>query len=131
MDFTSYDSAEIDRYAAQAKGKWGKTAAYQEFEKKNAGKEKQEQAEDGETLMALFTRMGAVRHADPSSPEAQELAKELQVCITERYYACTREILHCLGQMYVAGDEMTENIDRAGGPGTAEFTHAAIEIYYG
>lgn len=131
MDFTSYDRADIDRYTAQAKEKWGSTPAYQEFEKKNAGKEKQEQAGDAEALMAIFTRMGAIRHADPSSPEAQELVKELRACITERYYTCTREILGSLGQMYVAGDEMTENIDRAGGPGTAEFAHAAIEIYCG
>ena len=79
--------------------------------------------------MAIFTRMGAIRNRDPGSAEAQELVKELRGCITERYYTCTREILRCLGQMYAAGDEMTENIDRAGGPGTAEFAHKAIEIY--
>ena len=34
-----------------------------------------------------------------------------------------------LGQMYAAGDEMNENIDRAGGPGTGDFARRAIEIY--
>jgi hypothetical protein len=31
--------------------------------------------------------------------------------------------------MYIAGDEMTENIDRAGGEGTAQFASDAIEVY--
>ena len=31
--------------------------------------------------------------------------------------------------MYIAGDSMTENIDNAGGKGTAEFAHQAIEVY--
>ena len=31
--------------------------------------------------------------------------------------------------MYIAGDSMTENIDAAGGEGTAQFAHRAIEIY--
>ena len=31
--------------------------------------------------------------------------------------------------MYIAGDRMTDNINAAGGPGTAEFAHRAIEIY--
>jgi hypothetical protein len=34
-----------------------------------------------------------------------------------------------LGQMYIAGDSMTDNIDAAGGEGTAEFAHKAIEVY--
>ena len=34
-----------------------------------------------------------------------------------------------LGQMYAAGDEMNENIDRAGGAGTGDFARRAIEIY--
>lgn len=31
--------------------------------------------------------------------------------------------------MYIAGDSMTENIDKAGGEGTAAFAHKAIEIH--
>ena len=42
----------------------------------------------------------------------------------------TNEILSSLGKMY-AGGEFTENIDKMGGEGTAEFTHRAIQIYCG
>lgn len=31
--------------------------------------------------------------------------------------------------MYSGGGEMTQNIDRAGGSGTAEFIHKAIMVY--
>ena len=39
------------------------------------------------------------------------------------------QILSGLGKMYSCGGEFTENIDNAGGKGTAEFCHQAIEIY--
>ena len=36
MDFSSFDTSEMDKYAAEAKAKWGKTDAYREFEQKTA-----------------------------------------------------------------------------------------------
>ena len=45
------------------------------------------------------------------------------------YYPCTKEILNSLGEMYAAGGEFTENIDKAGGEGTAVFAQRAIAIY--
>ena len=38
----------------------------------------------------------------------------------------TNEILSSHGKMYAGGGEFTENIDKMGGEGTAEFTHRAI-----
>ena len=35
MDFSKFDTSEIEKYTAEAKQKWGKTPAWQEFEKKN------------------------------------------------------------------------------------------------
>ena len=37
--------------------------------------------------------------------------------------------LQGLAKMYTGGGSMTENIDKAGGKGTAEFVEKAIEIY--
>ena len=59
----------------------------------------------------------------------QALIAELQRYISYHYYSCTTQILFGLGQMYAAGDEMNENIDRAGGAGTGDFARRAIEIY--
>ena len=40
-------------------------------------------------------------------------------------------IIAGLGKMYAGGGEFTENINKMGGEGTAEFTHRAIQIYCG
>lgn len=129
MDFSAYDTAELDRYAAQAKAKWGKTEAYKEFEEKTAGQSKAQLQQTGNALMDIFVEIGAVRHRSPASEEAQALIAKLQDFISTHYYNCTKQILRGLGQMYIAGDTMTENIDKAGGEGTAQFANAAIEIY--
>jgi hypothetical protein len=129
MDFSAFDHSKQEKYAAEAKRRWGKTDAYKEFEQKTAGQSDSQQQATGDNLMAIFARMGAIRDTDPASPEAQSLVKELQDFITEHYYNCTKVILRGLGQMYIAGDEMTANIDSAGGQGTARFAHEAIEIY--
>ena len=64
-----------------------------------------------------------------SAPEAQALVQELRDYITEHFYTCTPEILSGLGKMYAADGEFKENIDHAGGSGTAEFASKAIEFY--
>ena len=129
MNFKPYDTAKIEEYTAQAKAKWGKTDAYREFEEKTKGQSQQQLASTGDGLMDIFRKLGAVRHLSPASEEAQGLIGMLQAYITDHYYTCTPQILRGLGQMYIAGDSMTENIDAAGGEGTAEFAHAAIEIF--
>ena len=129
MNFIPFDKSEMDNYAAQAKAKWGKTDAYKEFEQKTAGRSRDEMQSAGDALMDIFTELGAIRHTSPASAEAQALVAKLQACISDNYYTCTKQILRGLSQMYIAGDSMTENIDRAGGDGTAEFAHWAIEVY--
>ena len=129
MDFSPFDRSQIEQYAAQAKAKWGKTDAYREFEQKTAGQTPAQAQEAADELMDIFARFGAISSLSPASGEAQALVAELQAFITEHYYTCTKPILRGLGQMYIAGDSMTENIDKAGGQGTAEFAHQVIKIY--
>ena len=125
LNFKPFDKHEMDAYAAEAKAKWGKTEAYQEYEKKSSGKD----AQNGDALMAIFAEIGAVRHLDPAAPEVQALVGKIQNHITAHFYNCTNPILAGLGQMYVADERFKANIDRAGGEGTAEFAAKAIEIY--
>ena len=129
MDFSAFDTAEMDKYTAEVKAKWGKTDAYKEFEQKTAGQTAAQMQSTGDALMDIFAEFGAIRHTSPASEEAQAMVAKLQGFITEHYYTCTKQILRGLGQMYIAGDSMTENINKAGGEGTAEFTHQAIEVY--
>ena len=80
-------------------------------------------------FMQLFYEFGKMKDLDPASEQVQNQVKKLQDFITDNYYNCTKEILSGLGQMYSAGGEFTENIDKAGGAGTAEFTAKAISIF--
>lgn len=57
--------------------------------------------------------------------------KQSQTLIKQKISSqrCTNEMLSQLGMMYAAGGEFTENIDWAGGAGTAEFVYHAIRYY--
>ena len=129
MDFSAYDQRKIDEYSARAKEKWGGTDAYREYEQKTAGQSQDEARSAADGLMDIFREIGQIRTGAPASTEAQALVKKLQDYITAHYYTCTIQILRGLGQMYAAGGEMTENIDKAGGEGTAVFAMEAIQIY--
>ena len=129
MDFNAYDTKKLDAYAAEAKKRWGHTDAWKESQEKEKGKTREDRTAEADGLMDIFRRLGQFREGDPAAPEAQTLIAELQAYISAHYYHCTNQILMGLGQMYAAGDEMNENIDRAGGEGTGDFARRAIEIY--
>ncbi len=129
MDFMAFDKSKMNACAQQAKESWGKTDAYREFEEKSRDRSQQTEEALGKGLMEIFARMGQLRDTAPDSEAAQALVKELQDYITEHYYKCTNPILLSLGQMYAAGGEFTENIDAAGGSGTAVFANEAIQAY--
>lgn len=129
MDFSAFDAKKIDEYTAQAKATWGKTEAYKEYEQKTEGMSNEQKNAIGADMMELFVEFGTMLHKEPDSEEVQQQVKKLQDYITEHFYTCTNQILAGLGKMYVGGGAMTENIDAAGGKGTAEFVTKAIEMY--
>ena len=132
MSFRQFDTTEIEaakrQYAEEAKRRWGDTAAYAEYEKKAAhDSDAQQDMLDGEGAR-LLSAFGKHRSLAPDSAEAQALVKQWQAYITSNYYTCTKEILSCLGQMYVGDARFTQHIDGYG-EGTAAFMSAAIEAY--
>ena len=129
MDFSAFDTKKMDEYAAQAKEDWGKTDAYKEFEEKSKDWTEETTGNIAKDMMRLFVEFGAMKDLDPDDEKVQVQVKKLQDYITKNFYNCTKQILSGLGRMYAAGGEFTENIDNAGGKGTAEFCHKAIEIY--
>ena len=129
MDFSAFDTQKMDEYTAKAKQAWGDTPAWQEYEQKTKGLSKEETMETGHQMMSIFAAFGAIRSSDPASAEARALVRKLQDFISAHYYTCTDQILSGLGQIYAAGGEMTENIDKAGGAGTADFAAEAIRIF--
>lgn len=129
MDFSAFDNSKIEEYEKRAREQWGSTAAYKEYEQKANNRTKESQNALNEEFMQLFTEFGKMKDSDPASEQVQLQVKKLRDFISENFYTCTDEILKGLGEMYSAGGEFTENIDRAGGQGTAVFTAKAINIF--
>lgn len=129
MDFSAFDDSKEREYAAEARKRWGDTAAWKEYEAKEGARTNDERrsAEDG--LMDIFKGFGGLRALAPDDPAVKAQVKKLQAHITANWYECTDEILSGLGRMYVTDPRFKENIDRAGGGGTAEFAARAIEAY--
>lgn len=129
MEPAVFDQSKISAYAKKAKALWGETDAYKEYEERSAGQSAEERKSAADGLMKLFGVFGTLKEKPVSHPEVQAQVKALQAYITAHYYTCTDEILRGLGGLYAAGGELTENIDRAGGAGTAAFVSAAIAFY--
>ena len=113
------------RMARTVKLTGGISMDFEAFDKKTLAEMKR----TGDGLMALLAEFGSMKDGDPAAPEAQAQARRVRDYITEHYYTCTNPIFAQLGRMYGSGSEFTENIDKAGGPGTAAFAAEAIRIY--
>ena len=129
LEFEGFNMKKIDDYAAQAKALYGKTDAYKEYTRKESNRSPEQNKAVTDQVMDFFVRLGRMKALSPDSAEAQAWVAELQAYFTEHFYNCTPQILKGLGQLYAGGGTMTENIDAAGGEGTAEFARQAIEIY--
>lgn len=132
MSFDAFDRSGIDRqrdaYAEETRRRWGGTDAYAESEKKTAGYGKEQWAAIQQEADEIFAAFATLRGHAPDEPDVQALVARWQAHITRNYYACTKEILAGLGQMYTADERFIQNIDRAGA-GTAQLMSAAIAAY--
>ena len=131
MDFKAFDKKEIEQYEQEIRERWGGTESYDEYQQKVKGRTDKEQEEIGSQLMLLFAEIGKLRRDSPTGQLVQEKVAGIQKFITEHYYHCTDEILRGLGKLYVCDERMKQNIDKAGGDGTAEFVSQAIAAYCG
>lgn len=132
MSFKEFDMTEIEenkkKYAAEVKERWGSTDAYKESKDKTEAYDTQKWEllkGEGASILKSFWEN---RLLSPDSNEAQQLVAQWQNYITTYFYKCSKEILSCLGLMYVGDERFTKNIDQYG-EGTAEFMAKAIEIY--
>ena len=128
MDFSAFDKTEMEQYAEEARERWGGTAAYEESRKKMRSYGKEDYDKLAADMGNVFVEFARLRGSDPAAPEAQAAVQKLQALITDRCYTCTYEILAGLGEMYVADERFTKNIDLAG-EGTAAFASEAIRAY--
>lgn len=120
----------IDRYTNEVRERWGDTEAYKESEQRTANytaADWSELSSGMDAIMEGFAEMKAAGVAPDDEPARLQVEKFKQF-ITERMYTCTDEILAGLGQMYVADERFTKNIDKHG-TGIAEYVSECIKSY--
>lgn len=120
MSFSAFDNSEYEKYAREAKERWGNTPEYAESVKK-------QKHDSADGMMKIFAEFGKIKESDPKSEEAQKLVRELQDYISENFYQCSDAMLDNLAVMYTDDERFKKNIDAVGGDSTAEFVRAAIE----
>lgn len=124
VNFDVFNKTELEQYKDEVRERWGNTHAFKEYEQRNASK-----TGFSNEFMSLFSKLGALKSKDPAEKCVQDKVRALQSFITENFYTCTDEILMGLGEMYVSDERFKQNIDSAGGEGTAEFVKQAISCY--
>ncbi len=129
MSFVVFDKKKIEQYSMEARKMWENTKEYKEFEEKNKDRSAEDERLMNIEIMEIFKEFGNVKNENPASEKVQELVMKLQTYITNNFFECTNEILLALGKTYVSGNEFTENIDKAGGSGAADFVYEAIKTY--
>ena len=132
MEFKAFDTGEIDalreQYAEEAKARWGDTEAYRESTRRAAKWTDADKARLKKEQDEIFSGFAALVGSDPADTRVQALAARWKAFISESYYDCTNEILAGLGQMYLADERFTKNLD-AFGAGTAQLMSDAIAVY--
>ena len=132
MSFKEFDNSKIEenkrKYSEEVKKRWGNTDAYKEYEKKTTSYDKNSWNTINEEMAKILKEFADNRDKDVNSDIVQSLVEKWRGYITLNFYNCTKEILSCLGLMYIGDERFKENIDKYG-EGTSEFMAKAIEIY--
>jgi DNA-binding transcriptional MerR regulator len=132
MSFKEFDMAEIEKaqsqYKKEAEERWGSTDAFKQSQKKTSLYTKDDWARITAESDSIHKRLAENMDKSPCSQEVQRIISEWQAHIIKYYYDCTREMLSGLGEMYVADERFTKNIDK-NGKGLALFMCEAIKEY--
>ncbi|GKV54987.1 MerR family transcriptional regulator [Sporosarcina sp. NCCP-2222] len=109
-------------YEQEARDRWGDDAVNQANER-IAGAEDELQ----DRMNRIYTKLAELRTVDPASQEAQEAIGEW-FHFLNRMGHYSPEAFAGLGEMYVADERFTKNIDRFG-TGLAIFMRDAMKVY--
>ena len=129
MNFEVFGKSEIEKYKAEIKAKWGNTKEYQDYMQKDIARNGGSYSKIANELLKIFSELGKLKHLTPNADEVQNGIAAIQKFITDNYYECTNKVLSGLGEMYVGDERFRNNIDKAGGDGTADFVKQAIVVY--
>ncbi|QUW23966.1 MerR family transcriptional regulator [Sporosarcina sp. Marseille-Q4063] len=110
-------------YEQEARDRWGDKAV-DESKKKVAqfGPEVQEE------MNRIYFNLAEMRHTDPKSEKAQAAIKDWFDMLNNNFGTYSLEAFAGLGEMYVADERFTKNIDQFG-DGLAEFMRDAMKAF--
>ncbi len=95
--FEAFDMTEVEKhkekYAEEAREKYGHTDAYKESIKKAAGYTKEDWSAITKRGNEIYARNASLMDKAPSDPQVQEEVAQWRQHITDSFYQCTPEIL--------------------------------------
>lgn len=132
--FSGFDMSEIEKhkekYAEEAKQKYGATDAYKESERRTSKYTKEDWARITKNQENIYRGLAELMSMGrmPSDSDVQDFVGKARQHITDNFYNCTPEIFRGLGEMYIADQRFTENIDKFK-TGLAGFLSEGIKYY--
>ncbi|MGZ9585783.1 MerR family transcriptional regulator [Paenibacillus marinisediminis] len=113
-------------YEQEARERWGDQAV-DESNAKIGKMSKSEQSEFTAAFNELYTKLAALRHGAPEAEASQAVIKEWYDLLN-KMGNYSLDAFKGLGQMYVADERFTKNIDQFG-EGLAQFMCDAMAVY--
>jgi len=126
---TMFDGFDPEKYADEARERWGSTDAYKESARRTKSYGKAEWDAIKAEGDAVYRRFAELMNegASPADARVRGVVEAHRAHITRWFYPCTVEIQKGLAAMYVADPRFTENIDKYGA-GLAQFIHDAVLV---
>jgi DNA-binding transcriptional MerR regulator len=124
---TMFDGFDPEKYADEARAKWGATDSYKESARrtKSYGKAEWDAIKsEGDSIYRRFAEL-MQEGAAPSDARVRGVVEAHRAHIDRWFYPCSVEMQQGLAAMYVADPRFTENIDKYGA-GLSQFIHAAV-----
>ena len=122
--FAGFDPAA---YEEEARQRWGQTDAYKESARRTQSYGPQDWAQIRAEAEAIYQRIADLMKAGTAvtEPAVQAAVDDHRRHIERWFYPCSKEMHKGLGQMYVADQRFTENLDKIA-PGFARYLSEAI-----
>ncbi|GAB2736950.1 MerR family transcriptional regulator [Streptomyces bullii] len=125
--FEVFGDFDPDQYEDEVRDRWGDTDAYRQSRQRAASYTKEDwqriQREADELTRRFVALMEAGESAD--SDAAMDAAEEHRRWLSRNHFDCGYDMHTCIGEMYVADERFTHNIDQAK-PGLAAYQRQAI-----
>lgn len=124
---TMFDGFDHEKYADEARDKWGETDAYKESARrtKSYGKAEWDAIKsEGDAIYRRFAEL-MQEGASPTDARVRGVVEAHRDHITRWFYPCSVELQRGLAAMYIADPRFTETIDKYGA-GLSQFIHAAV-----